>query len=179
MINSTTTLGATAENPDLPPSIGAVTLFQREVCDSIKSVLTNDDNEAAIKSTIPIWSGIPKTSCVMALDVHPRAVSKFTEGLFQTSVKWVQEKLQITMLNGSTMISSGPELHLSGAKDEAILEFFGPEIAQAIRASPLRQMELSKGQNTTDCVSMVVSEEVCTTSLTLDMAEAVKLRNPL
>ena len=87
----------------------------------------------------------------------------------------------IVMQNGVRLMPS-PEISLVGARDEAILDLFGPKVFGAVKASCIYQKEQQRGIRPTRCVSMLVhgdARQGAVIKFNLGIKEGIQIGNQL
>lgn len=107
------------------------------------------------KAEVEITPSHNADSSCLKLSIYPTRVQHFTKELFGVNIEneGGQMFLRFKDTGASAPIDSLP---ITGARPEALMECFGPDITAAIQSSPRYSAERARGQKATDCVSFVI-----------------------
>jgi hypothetical protein len=133
--------------------------------------------KAAVTMAFPLLAG--PVDCLMSLDVCEKDVEQLAMTLFGAEVIWVEQVLHVVLASGFTMIIPNSEATLKGVPDETIFEVFGPDIHNAIAATPVRRRELKEGKRVTECMSMILTRNGAIINLFLGLEGGVEIQHKL
>jgi hypothetical protein len=123
-----------------------------------------------------------KFGCQMALEVTDNKVQHIAKVLFDAHLE-TTAGLRYIYLGGGGKVLPNPHFTLQGCQRKMISSMFGCEIYDAITASFAYQDELNKrGDDSTDCVSMVISSAADHGALifmTLEPVQGILIRDKL
>lgn len=149
------------------------------------AVITNPHTEieADVPHSFIITMNFPlegMTDCAMSFDLHSSAVEEVAMGLFHIKVGSMGDKRYVRFNSDVKLIAS--DLTLKGASKESIKEWLGDEMLDAVSSGKMRHQEQEAGQNTYDCVSMMIQEgtdQLGMVTLTLDLVAASRISKRL
>jgi len=158
---------------------GTREVFGDYLCDAARRVNIDGHEKAAVTIMLPKWGGV--VDCLVSLDIREEEVSKLASALFNADVNWVRRNLHIALPTGQSIILSMPqaEVTLKGATNEAITNVFGPEICNAVNESPIRKREWEAGQQSTHCVSMIVTKTGAIINISLGLEGGLAIQSRL
>ncbi|KAK4081911.1 hypothetical protein Purlil1_11503 [Purpureocillium lilacinum] len=157
---------------------GAVAVFRRSICDSIEIAPTRRqeaDQRVCITMDFPPWGVI---DCLLSMQIRKSSVTPLANALFGVKrVEWHGNTIRVIQETGPRIV--GTEITLKGAEEGIVLEVFGLEPLNAIKATTLRAQEVREGEAKTECVSMILTSEGAVISLALGLVMATKIARKL
>lgn len=145
-------------NASLAAAIG---LFPSYLASAIRRI-PDPRNEnawvAAISMTFPSPPFIDRFGCQIALEVTENKVQHIAKELFDAHLE-TTAGLRYFRLPSGAKILPNPKSTLRGCRYDSISPMFGLEISGAIIAGPVHQDDIKKGNDSADCVSMVISHQ--------------------
>ncbi|RMJ10181.1 hypothetical protein BHE90_014397 [Fusarium euwallaceae] len=127
------------------------------------AVARNPDPTKANSFSAAIWMSFRVTpfsedyACQMAIEIEQSEISYYAREWFGVQLHTKSGLRYISAAEGGAMILPQPKLILQGCRIDAIASGFGPEVSQAIMASPGYAVELGKHRDTTNTISMEIS----------------------
>lgn len=117
----------------------------------------------------------------MRLAILPNKVEYLAMKLFDVHVE-TEKGLRYILLKDGARVIPRPHVAIQDARDEAINMLLGPQVSQAIRASPQRKEEIQQAILATSCVTLEMtskSQEDCVLDIILGEDEGVKIKKML
>lgn len=158
---------------------GATAVFGERICDTFANVTTqrgDKDMRASITMEFPEWGIV---DCLLSMHICKSAVSPLAKELFGAEVAWLDDSIHATLQEGLTIIVPGTELTLKGTEEAIILDIFGPEPLNAIKATPIRGEEVRQGKSKTECVSMILTGDGAVINLALGLEGGMQIQKKL
>lgn len=113
---------------------------------------------AGIVMTYPNEAIAGRIGYQMALEVRPNKIDHIASELFKAHFE-TDGGLRYLCLPGGTNVQPNPSITLRGCRMDAILPMFGPEINDALMASPMYQDDARQVLPHTTAVTMVISSQ--------------------
>jgi hypothetical protein len=163
----------------------AVKLFPSYLSEGIKRGLDTGGRSFLVAHISMTFPSAPvtyqKPRVVMSLGVMDNKVEHLASVLFGVHLESTAG-LRYVYLPGGGKILPNPKFTIRGCQTDQILSIFGADIYQAIVAGPQYQDERQHGYSRTDCVSMLISQEVldgATFLISLAAMEGTEIKNRL
>ncbi|KAK5043474.1 hypothetical protein LTR84_011968 [Exophiala bonariae] len=136
---------------------------------------------ATISMTFPDARVTTMIECQMALEITANKVEHMAKELFNAHLE-TTEGLRYICLPGGARVVPNPKFTLRGCRHDIISSMFGLETYAAVMASPPYQVEAKLGHDTTECISMVISQganDVAIVFLSLGLREGTLIADKL
>ncbi|KFA48716.1 hypothetical protein S40293_11453 [Stachybotrys chartarum IBT 40293] len=168
-----------------PPILRVRTVFPTFLAGAIRKhpleVSGNTWAAAITMSFLDVSSFGNKLGSMMSLEITSNKIERLANELFDAPIESTDEYRYLILPTGLRIIPS-PDLTLRGCKRDVILEVFGYDIDNAIKASLAYKEEAEQGNPLTECVSMTISHRAkdgAVINLSLDEKEGVRVRRKL
>ncbi|KAL5383084.1 hypothetical protein DPSP01_006066 [Paraphaeosphaeria sporulosa] len=123
---------------------------------SIKKYLIEGQAKAGIQMTFPLRP--TQLPCSITFEVEGNIIEDIASALFGVVVKSDEEIRYLYYPGGTEVFAYEGRFKLRNGKAQVIAELFGPEIATAVRTSPLFQQGMNEPDRT-KCISMSISND--------------------
>lgn len=165
-----------------PPASRLPNIFPRSLAKAIKRKRMKSGWSAGITmSFLGDLHADTRFGPMITLQTTTHLADKFAMPLFRMKLRSANGQRAQVLPDGALSIHEG-EITVRGCKREAILEVFGSGIDKAVKASAVYKDELARGEDLTDCVSMIIpsnSNEGVVFNLLLEEIWAIKFKDAL
>ncbi|KAK9787907.1 putative EKC/KEOPS complex subunit BUD32 [Seiridium cardinale] len=174
-----------ASNPKSKPReyvplevIGRV--FNDGISGMIRKVPVKNNNTIVYSAAIVVnFPNSGAVECLLSIDVEGWAINRLTKTLFNTETCWPDPSRCVISSEGARLTILNPDVTMTGARDETLLEVFGPELYQAIHESSIRKRELEVYKQETECVSISFTDGGAILNLSLSLKAGIDIQNKL
>ncbi|KAF3060436.1 hypothetical protein CFAM422_011324 [Trichoderma lentiforme] len=165
-----------------PPASRLPNIFPRSLAKAIKRKRMKSGWSAGITmSFLGDLHADTRFGPMITLQTITHLADEFAMPLFGMKLRSVNGQRAQVLPTGALSIS-GAELTVRGCEREAILEVFGSGIDKAVKATAVYKDELARGEDRTDCVSMIIPPNInegVVFNLLLEEIWAIKFKDAL
>jgi hypothetical protein len=148
--------------------------FDSYICAAVQRSYLGESVYGAVTMSFP-YQGL--VDCVMSMTLDQNKVADVAKTLFKVDIKSDGQRRYLMLQNGIKLYPT-TELTLKGANAEDIAQGFGAQICDIMSASYMRRIELQDGNQSTDCISMILTNDqtkAAVLSLLLDLKGATEI----
>ncbi|KAK6088933.1 haloacid dehalogenase-like hydrolase [Seiridium cupressi] len=155
-------------------------VFNDEISGIIRKVPVKDNNIIVYSAAIVVnFPNSGAVECLLSIDVEGWAINRLTKTLFNTETCWPDPSRCVISSAGARLTILNPDVTMTGARNETLLEVFGPELYQAIHESSIRKRELEVHKQKTECVSISFTDGGAILNLSLSLKAGIDIQNKL